>query len=93
MKRKIIIILLCSPIFLFSQSKQDSVYQNVVMRVYENINDYKSNSSLAGNWAIEDFEKMFESLETKIVNNLTMLQPRSDVILFNKTSKCFLVTL
>ena len=72
MKRKIIIILLISPMFLFSQSKQDSVYQSIVMKVYENIHEYSSNNSLAGTWSIEGFEDMFVSLETQIVNDIPL---------------------
>ena len=72
MKRKIIIILLISPMFLFSQSKQDSVYQSIVMKVYENTHQYSTNNSLAGNWSIEGFEDMFVSLETQVVNDIPL---------------------
>lgn len=71
MKKLIYIITLLLPFSTLAQIS-DAKYQEVVLNTLQLINDYESASSFANNRKILQFENLFDSKESQVVNDIPL---------------------
>ena len=79
MMKKSLILLFLIPIVIFAQDStedvlidktEDALHQEIVMSVLQQINEYDEASSFANERKITQFEALFESLNTMVVNDI-----------------------
>lgn len=83
MKKLIYILALLIPFSTLAQIS-DAKYQEVVLNTLELINDYESASSFANNRKTLQFENLFESNQSQIVNDIPMFSDYNSTISVSK---------
>ena len=69
--KKTLILLLFIPFAVFAQDNtEDAKHQEIIMSVLQQINEYESASSFAGERRITQFQDLFVDLNTQVVNDI-----------------------